>query len=146
MLLLPATLKVLFFASLLQISLGLRMRGGGRKNKFREKSIIKIPYPTPPLHPTPPCGQLVFRGILGPPTAFPSPTRRERTESYAKPLDGGAPGCGLIGRRTNGVQERVYNYQYGAAAYAQRRPRLCFHLSTVRPLFSIDKINTASWN
>lgn len=25
-----------------------RIRGGGRKNKFREKSIIKIPYPTPP--------------------------------------------------------------------------------------------------
>lgn len=39
------------FAFLLHISLGLQMRGGGRKNKFREKSIIKIPYPTPPVWP-----------------------------------------------------------------------------------------------
>lgn len=34
------------FGFLLQI--GPRIRGRGRKNKFQEKSIIKIPYPTPP--------------------------------------------------------------------------------------------------
>lgn len=51
MLWLPAMLESPLFAFLLQISLGPRIRGGGRKNKFQEKSIIKIPYPTPPVWP-----------------------------------------------------------------------------------------------
>lgn len=80
MLRLPATLESPLFAFLLQISLGPRIRGGGRKNKFQEKSIIKIPYPTPPR-----VANWYSAGSLAPLWCSQSPTRRERTESRAKP-------------------------------------------------------------
>lgn len=75
--LLPAMLKVLFFLFLLQLSLGLWMRRGGEKNMFQAKSIIKIPYPTPPG-----VANWYSAGSSGPLWCSQSPTRKERIESY----------------------------------------------------------------
>lgn len=86
------------------------MSGGGEKKKmFQAKSIIEIPHPTPP-------GVANWYSAVssGPLWCSQSPTRKERIESYKAP-GWRMPSCGLMGRRTNEVQERVYIYQYKAA-------------------------------
>lgn len=75
--LLPAMLKVLFHFSPSALSRSLDEKRRWKKNMFQAKSIIKIPYPTPPG-----VANWYSAGFSGPLWCSQSPTRKERIESY----------------------------------------------------------------